>query len=203
MRAREYEWLLKATLLSTCQLGPELRSPEPLISAFLPSLSRSPHLPCLFSCLHHHRQSWYLNPQAVWELTETWGGLVVLRAAGLMARAICFRCSGFKYLLLFTHRSNPSRLLKDFLRIGQGHPYLPQHFTTHSDTSFCVLCMWWGRGCWIGEASNFCFVLNCFVQKFCFFPRVCEALKWGLVITWSNLFGADSGMCQQHQITLS
>ena len=92
-----------------------------LLSPWLAHFSPASHdriSPCLFSCLHHHRQSWYLNPKAVWELTETWVGLVVLRAARLMAvaRAVCFRCSGFKHLLLFTHR----KVSQDFCRIFSG-----------------------------------------------------------------------------------
>lgn len=127
-----------------------------------------------------------------------------LNGGGKSFDKVWFSCSGFKHLLLFTHRSNLPRFLKGFLRICQGHPYLSQCFATHPAHFLLCVMLWWGRGCWIGEASIFCFVLNCFVQKFCFFPRaVCKALKRGLRITRSNLFGAEKGMCQQHQITLS
>lgn len=69
-------------------------------------------------------------------------------------------------------------------------------------TSFCVLHVV-GKGLAGWGSLYFCFVLNCSVQKFCFFPTSClqgfemRAQNHTEKPTWGR-----EGMCQQHEITL-
>lgn len=124
-----------------------------------------------------------LNPRDTLEVPETWTGLESrgtgyscsggsrLHGGGQHFHKVWFSCPGFKLLPLFTHSNLLSRFLQAFLRVCQGHSYL-HLFTTHQHTSFSVLHVV-GKGLVGWGNLVFFFVLNCFVQKFCFFPTSC------------------------------